>query len=88
MKIIEITSMYALQQYYCDTCWGDWFALFLIIGFVLVAFIVGGTESSRQRKENERLAEERRERLKLAEEKRQIAKNILNIPFRFVNSIL
>ena len=66
--------MYALQQYYCDTCWGDWFALFLIIGFVLVAFIVGGTESSRQRKENERLAEERRERLKLAEEKRQIEK--------------
>ena len=63
MKIVEIAFMYALQQYYCDTCWGDWFALLFVIGiFVVIVFfgIVNSVEESNAEKQRIKREIERR----------------------------
>lgn len=60
---MEIKPMYALQQYYCDTCWGDWLGLFFIIG-ILVVFavfaIVNSVEESYAEKQRIKKEVERR----------------------------
>lgn len=63
MKIVEITTMYALQQYYCDTCWGDWLGLFFVIGiFVVIAVVavVNNIEESHAEKQRIKRETERR----------------------------
>ena len=54
MKIVEITTMYALQQYYCDTCWGDWLGLFFVLGIIVffgIYLIVDNIQESNAEKQ-------------------------------------